>query len=120
MARLSPVRVILGPDTLEIRLRWWQKPLGLMGNISVARSDISDVEVLEDPVRAAMGGGFKAGLRIPWLYFIARTIRLDQAFIVRRNVPGLSFDVANNDPLRHVIVSTPDAAELARELTAAA
>ena len=63
-----------------------------------------------------MGTGIKVGLRLPWLYYVARTIRLDQAFVVRRGVPALSFDVHGHDPLRRVLVSTPDAEELARRL----
>ena len=66
--------------------------------------------------RASRGQGLKAGLRRPWLLDIARTSRLDQAFVGRRGVPALSFAVAGHGPLEHVLVSTPDAAELARRL----
>jgi hypothetical protein len=110
------MHVQLDSAAIEVRLSWWQKVLGLMGNIRVERGDISDVEVVDDPVRAAMGTGLKAGLRLPWVVYIARTIRLDQAFVVRRGVPGLSFAVANHRALKHVLVSAPDAAELARRL----
>jgi hypothetical protein len=115
---LSIVRVELTEETLEVRLSFWQKVLGLLGNIRVARADVSDVEVVEDPVRAAMDTGIKVGLRLPWLYYVARTIRLDQAFIVRRGVPALSFAVRNKGALSRVLVSTPDAQELARRLKA--
>ena len=110
------MRVELTEEKLEVRLSLWQKFLGLLGNIRVARADISDVQVVEDPVRAAMDVGIKVGLRLPWLYYVARTIRLDQAFVVRRGVPALSFAVSNEGTLRRVIVSTPDAEELARRL----
>jgi hypothetical protein len=110
------VRVILGPETLEVRLSWWQRIVGLMGSIRVARRDVSEVEVVDDAVRAAMRTGLKVGLRLPWLVYIARTIRLDQAFVVRRGVAGLSFAVANHGALERVLVSTPDAADLARRL----
>jgi hypothetical protein len=63
-----------------------------------------------------MSAGMKAGLRLPWLYYVCRTIRLDQAFVVRRGLPALSFAVRNHGALRRVLVSTPDAAELARQL----
>jgi hypothetical protein len=63
-----------------------------------------------------MTSGMKAGLRVPWLCYVARTIRLDQAFIVRRGVPGLSLEVHEHGPLRRVLVSTPDAPELADRL----
>ena len=110
------MRVLLTHTTLEVRLAPWEKALGLMRNLSIPREDLSDIEVVEEPVRAAMGTGIKVGLRVPWLYFVARTIGLDRAFIVRRGVPALSFAVANRGALRRVLVSTPDAHELAREL----
>jgi hypothetical protein len=114
------VRVLLTDTTLEVRLSRWEKVLGLLRNIEVPRADVSDVAVVEDPLRAVMGSGIKVGLRVPWLYFVARTINLESAFIVRRGVPALSFAVAGKGALRHVLVSTPQADELARELQAAA
>ena len=81
-----------------------------------AHADISDVHVVQDPVREAMRAGLKVGLRLPWLMFVARTIRLDQFFIVRRNVPGLSFAVRNHGALRRVLVSTRQAEELAKQV----
>ena len=98
-ARVSGVRIELSEQDLEIRLARWEKVLGLMRDI-----------------REAMRGGMKAGLRIPWLLFVARTLRLEQVYIVRRGQPGLSFSVRNHDPLRSVLVSTPRAAELAERL----
>jgi hypothetical protein len=77
---------------------------------------VSDVRVVDDPMRETMATGIKVGLRLPWLYYVARTIRLDKVFVVRRGLPGLSFAVRNHDPLRRVLVSTPDAEELARRL----
>jgi hypothetical protein len=110
------VRVVLTDDILEVRLAGWEKALGLMRSIKVPRADVGDVQVVEDPVQAAMRAGIKVGLRIPWRYFIARTIALDTAFIVRRGVPALSFAVRNHRALKRVLVSTPEARELAREL----
>jgi hypothetical protein len=110
------VRVLLDDVTLEVRLARWEKALGLLRSIRVPRADVSDVHVVEEPMRAAMGTGIKVGLRVPWLYFVARTIGLDRAFIVRRGVPGLAFAVAGQGALKHVLVSTPEAHELAREL----
>jgi hypothetical protein len=110
------MRIELSEQTLEVRLAWWEKLLGLMGNIRVARADLSDVRVVEDPMREAMRSGMKAGLRVPWLLFVARTLRLDQAFIVRRRLPGLSFAVRNHGALQRVLVSTARAQELVREL----
>jgi hypothetical protein len=101
-----------------VLLARWQKVLGLMKDIRVPLVDVSDVGVVEDPIREALGTGLKVGLRLPWLYYVARTIRLDQVLIVRRRVPALSFAVRNNDPLRSVLVSTPEAEQLARRLGA--
>ena len=103
-------------DSVDVLLSRWQKILGLLGDIRVPRADVSDVQVVEEPVREAMGIGLKIGLRLPWLYYVARTIRLDQAFIVRRGVPGLSFAVCNHGSLTRVLVSTPRAQELAQQL----
>jgi hypothetical protein len=110
------VRIVLSEQTLEIRLSWWEKVLGLMRDIRVARADVSDVSVVADPMREAMRGGMKAGLRIPWVLYVARTLRLQEAFIVRRRLPGLSFAVRDHGPLRRVLVSTARAEELASEL----
>lgn len=99
-----------------MRLALWQKVLGLLGNISVRRADVRDVRVVNDAVRETMMSGIKVGLRLPWLYYVARNLRLDQAFIVRRNVPALAFEVHDGGRLKSVLVSTPLASELAREL----
>jgi hypothetical protein len=110
------MRIEVSEDSVEVRLAWWQKLLGLLRNIRVARADISDVRVVENPMREAMRTGMKVGLRLPWLYYVARTIRLDQVFVVRRGVPGLSFAVGNRWALKRVLVSTPEAEELVRRL----
>jgi hypothetical protein len=110
------MRINVTDEYVEVRLSLWQKALGLMRNIRVARADISDVHVAADPVHEAMHSGIKVGLRLPWLCYIARTIRLDEAFVVRRNVPGLSFAVEDRTPLRRVLLSTHQADELAQQL----
>lgn len=110
------MQIELNDNYIEVRLAPWQKLLGLMRNVRVARPDISNVRVVSNPVREAMHSGIKVGLRLPWLCYIARTIRLDEAFVVRRGVPGLSFDVENKTSLRRVLVSTHQASELARLL----
>jgi len=110
------MRIEVTDDSVEVLLAGWQKVLGLLRDVRVARADVSDVKVVEDPVREAMMSGIKVGLRLPWLCYVARTIRLDQVFVVRRGIPGLSFAVRGEGPLRRVLVSTPDAAELAERL----
>jgi hypothetical protein len=114
--RLVRVRVRVTDDSVEVLLARWQKILGLMRDIRVPRGDVSDVRVVEDAIRETIGTGLKVGLRLPWLYYVARTIRLDRAFVVRRGVPALAFALRNQDPLRSVLVSTPQAHELAAEL----
>jgi hypothetical protein len=110
------VRVDVTEDTVEVLLSRWQKVLGLMRDIRLPRADVSDVAVVAEPVREAMGTGIKVGLRLPWLCYVARTIKLDQVFVVTRRVPALSFSVHGHEPLRRVLVSTPQAEQLARQL----
>jgi hypothetical protein len=110
------MRVHLTEDSLEVLFAPWEKALGLLGDIVVPRADVVDAKVVQEPVREAMSTGMKAGLRLPWLCYIARTIRLDQVFAVRRGVPALSFAVRNHHRLRHVLVSTPEAEVLAERL----
>jgi hypothetical protein len=108
--------VCLSETTLEVKLARWEKLLGLLGDITVPREDVSDVEVLANPMGSALRSGMKAGLRLPGLLYIARSIRLDQAWLVRRGVPALAFSVRNHGALKRVIVSTPEAQQLARRL----
>ncbi len=110
------MQIVVSEEDVEVRLAPWERVLGLMRNLTVARVDISDVHVVQDPVREAMRTGLKVGLRLPWVIYVARTIRLDEFFIVRRNVPGLSFAVRNHGALRRVLVSTRQAEELAKRL----
>ena len=110
------MRVVIADGSLQIRLSWWQKALGLLGDIVVPLADVRAAEVVDNPVRVAMGAGIKVGLRVPWLYFVARTIRLDEAFVVRRGVAALGVDVENEGSLRRVLVSTPEADALAERL----
>jgi hypothetical protein len=110
------MRVHLSEEQIEVRFAIAEKVLGLLGNIKVARSDLSEVRVLDDPLREVMRSGLKVGLRLPWLYYVCRSIRLDQAWAVRRGVPALSFAVRNQGALEHVTVSVPEARELARRL----
>jgi hypothetical protein len=111
------VRVRLTDDSIEVLLSRWEKVLGLMKDIRVPIADVDDVGVVDDPIRATLGTGLKAGLRLPWLYYVARTIRLDRAYVVRRGVPALSFSVRGHGPLQSVLVSTRDAHELKHRLT---
>ena len=110
------MRVHLSEQEIEIRLTPVEKVLGLLGNIRVPFGDVSDVEVVEDPLHEVMRAGLKVGLRLPWLYYVCRTIRLDQAWAVRRGVPAISFAVSNHGALERVTVSAANAGELAQRL----
>jgi hypothetical protein len=110
------MRVHISEDEIEVRLAKAEKALGLMRDIRVARADVSNVGVLDDPLREVMRSGLKVGLRLPWLYYVCRSIRLDEAWAVRRGVPALSFAVHNQGALERVTVSAHDARELARRL----
>lgn len=111
------MQVIIDASTVTVRLSRWQKIVGLMRDITVARSDVGDVAVVENGVREVMGSGLKIGLRVPWVCYVGRTVSLDRAFVVRRGVPALSFAVrGGRGALASVIVSTPDARALAEQL----
>jgi hypothetical protein len=110
------VRVHLSEDRIEVRLTRLEKALGLMGSIRVPLSDVSDVRLVEDPLHEVMRSGLKVGLRLPWLYYVCRSIRLDQAWAVRRGVPAVSFVVRDQGALERVTASAPDARELAERL----
>jgi hypothetical protein len=113
---LPAMRVHISEEKIEVRLARLEKVLGLLGNIRVALGDVSDVQVVEDPMHKVMRTGLKVGLRLPWLYYVCRSIRLDEAWAIRRGVPALSFAVNNSGTLQRVTVSTPEAQELARRL----
>ena len=116
-SRLRRVHVRLSEDAIEVRLARWEKVLGLMKDLSVPLADVADARVVENPMREVLGSGLKAGLRLPGVYFVARTIRLDRVFVLKRGLPALSFSVRNHPPLESVLVSTPDAKELARRIS---
>jgi hypothetical protein len=103
------MRLQVTDDCVDVRLARWEKVLGLMGDIRLERSQVSDVTIVEDPVREAMRAGLKAGLRLPGLCYVCRTIKLDRVWVVRRGVPAVSFAVAGHAPLQRVTLSTRDA-----------
>ncbi len=107
------MRIVITDELVEVRLSLWQKVVGLMKDIRLPRSEISDAEVVQDPLCEVMSSGLKIGLRLPWLYYVARTIQLDQAFVVQRGLPALGFSVTNESPLRRVLLSSTEAQELA-------
>lgn len=112
------MHVEITADTVEVRLTRREKILGLMGNIRLQLSDLQDVQVVAKPLREVRRAGLMAGLRVPWLYYVARTIRLDEVWIVRRGVPALSFGVLGSGTLKRVVLSTPEVEGLAQRLQA--
>lgn len=110
------MRIEITEHEVVVHLSLWQKVVGLMRDIHLTRAEISDPEVVEDPLHEAMRSGLKVGMRLPWLYYVARTIRLDQVFVVRRGVPALGFSVNRDGPLRRVLISTPEAEQLLARL----
>lgn len=110
------MRLHISEQEIEVRLARAEKVFGLLRNIRLARSQISDVRVVEDPLYDVMRAGLKVGLRLPWLYYVCRTIRLEQAWAVRRGVPAVSFAVRDHGALQRVTVSAVDAHELAQRL----
>ena len=110
------MRIEITDREVLVHLSLWQKIFGLMRDIRLPRSEVSEAELVDDPLHEAMHSGLKVGLRIPWLYFAARTIRLDRLFLVRRGVPALGFSVDNDSALKRVLISTPEAEQLAARL----
>jgi hypothetical protein len=55
------VRVRISEEAVEVVLSRWEKILGLLGNIRVPLADVGDVEVVAEPMRAAMRSGLKVG-----------------------------------------------------------
>ncbi len=106
----------ISDEYVAVRLARWEKILGLMGDIRVPRAAVSDAQVVHDPLRAVLRTGLKAGLRLPGLYYVARSIKLDRAWILRRGMQAVSFAVDDGGALRRVVVSTPDAEAVARQL----
>ena len=113
------MRLEISNDHVEVRLARWEKILGLMGDIRVPRTAVADVRVVEHPLREVLRTGLKAGLRLPGLYYVARSIKLDRAWILRRGTPAVSFAVQDGGVLRHVVVSARDAQAVAKQLESA-
>ena len=113
------MRVNVTEEAIEVRLAGWEKALGLMKDLRLPLRDIGDVRVVEKPMREVRGSGLKAGLRLPGVRYVARTIRLDQVFLLKRGEQAVSFSVRGHEPLQSVMVSVPDAAGVAKRLRGA-
>lgn len=118
-ATLPGVRVEISAQEVVIRLSWWQRLLGLMRDIHVPLRDVAGAEVVDDAIGQTARAGIKIGLRAPALYYVARSLRLDEAFVVRRGRPALSIEIGGAGHLRRVLVTTPAAAALAEQIESA-
>lgn len=110
------MRVRVSEQTLKVQFSRWEKVLGLMGDIDLPRASVGEIEVVDDPVAQVMRSGLKIGLRLPWLSYVGRSIKLDEVWAVRRHIPALAFSVRGCPPLRRVTLSTRDARALAAQL----
>jgi hypothetical protein len=113
------MRLEISDDHVEVRLARWEKILGLMGDIRVPRAAVADVRVVENPMREVLRTGLKVGLRLPGLYYVARSIKLDRAWVLRRGTGAVSFAVEDGGVLRQVLVSARDAEAVAKQLGSA-
>jgi hypothetical protein len=104
------------PDALEVRLGPWEKVLGLLGDLRVPCSAVSDVEVVAD------GLGAPTGMRAPGLAVPGR-IKLGtwrrrgskQYVAVRAGEPALRVTLTGQR-YESLLLGTPDANDLAGKL----
>jgi hypothetical protein len=109
-------RLNVRADVIEIALSPAERLGALHGSVSIPRAAVRAAEVVEDGLRAAHG------LRAPGLALPGRVklgtwrARGDKQFVaVRRGVPALQLRLAGQ-PYDTVLVSTPEAADLQRQL----
>ena len=102
--------------SLNVRLGWWEHGLGLMGDISLARSSLVKVDVVADGIAAVPLWTAKVGVRIPGVIYVAQTLDRQRVFIVRRGEPALILERAIDCRPRLLVLGTPDAERLSSEL----
>jgi hypothetical protein len=72
------VQIELVADSLQLRLSWWQKALGLMRNVTVPLRDVESVAVEPDPVRVAPGISLEISGAGPLRRLLVSTSRAEQ------------------------------------------
>jgi hypothetical protein len=107
-----------GTPMLVLQLTTAEKVAGLHGDITVPLSSVTSVEVVEDAV-AATRGLRAPGLALPGSKKIGTWRGRDgKAFVVaRRGVPAVRVELAGQD-YRRLLVSTPDAVDVAARIGA--
>jgi hypothetical protein len=113
---MSTIR--LPGDTIDVILTPLEKLAALRGSLRIDRSQVVEAEVLPDGLSAARG--LRApGLAIPGRLKIGtwRGRGATRLVIVRRGVPTLRLRLIGA-PVDTVLVSTPDAAAIAKALVA--
>ena len=108
------MNVTLTPTHLEVRLATWEKLAGLTTDHHIARERIA-AAMLDPTPMDSIRGRFKAGLRVPGLRFVCWTWNPMTFWSISRGTPVLRVTVRGGR-LRQLVVSTPDAASLARAL----
>jgi hypothetical protein len=110
------MRVSLSDDYLEVRLSVAEKILGLMRDVRVERAQVTRARVVDRPFAEAMSAGLKAGLRLPGVYYVCRTLALDRVWAIRRGLPAVAVEIEGHRRLREVTASTAQAQAIAMEL----
>ena len=108
------MNVTLTPTHLDVRLSVWEKLGGLTTDHHIARERIAAAEVDPAPMHA-IRGRFKAGLRLPGVRFVCWTWHPMTFWSISHDAAALRVTVRGGR-LRQLVLSTPDAAELARAL----
>jgi uncharacterized protein len=105
------------PDRVVLRLSTAEKLAAVHGDLTVPRSAITAVELVDDGVGAARGLR-SPGLGIPGLRKLGTwRSRTGRQFVdVRRAQPALRIELAPGQRYSRLLVGTDDAATLAREL----
>lgn len=110
--------ITLSGDRLRLELTAAEKVLGLLRDVDVPRAAVADARVEPDAL-AAVSGIRAPGLAIPGRTKVGTWRRRGHRAVVavRAGVPALRVQLRDAGP-DELLVSTPDAAALARELTA--
>lgn len=105
-------------DELVVELRRDERFWGLLGNLRVPLSSVTDVEVVPNG-RAAVRGLRAPGLRGPQRLIGTWRARGDKQYVcVRRGQPAIKVTL-DGQPYRTVLIGLDDAAAVAAELRAA-
>lgn len=108
--------IAIDGDALHLRLSWLEKLGALHGDVVVPRSCVRSARTSEAPMREVRG--LRApGTAIPFVIGLGtfRTFAWKD-FVAVTSKPGLVIEL-DGAPFRRLVVSTPDAAALADQLS---